>query len=1305
MGQGYSTLPVGPNAVEAAELTDLTFERGLGGARFWKTVRARDAQGVVIAKVCMKVDPNVSFKKYAKALRQEREAIKGVSNVLPYQYMHETNSFGLLVRPYIQSSLYDRISIRPFLENIEKKWIAFQLLCAVRDCHSRGVFHGDIKTENVLVTSWSWVYLCDFSSAIKPAYLPEDNPADFSYYFDTTARRTCYLAPERFLAAGQKPVQDEVVQWNMDIFSLGCVLAELFTESPTFTLSQLFNYRKGEYDPTASLLSKINDQHVRDLIGSMLKLNPEERWHAQDYLDEYKDKAFPLYFYQHLHVLMQEITDPRAGQKRASNAGISDDRINRLYDDFEMISASLGYSASNAEATSDGQLFPLQIDLPNVRHTAEANQENSGTFILLNVVTSSLRSAGWATTKMHACELFLAFGERLTDEARLDRILPYAMLLLDDPHEMVLVSALRTMTHLLAMVRVVSPINSLLFTQYVFPRLQTFIRGTAFKNNPIVRATFAACLTSLAETAIRFLDLMQALGAEDALPSNDKDDTYTATHAEIMEFVSAQTRLCLTDDSVSVRRAFLPFIPRLCIFFSSSRVISEVILVHLNTYLNDSPWELRRAFFRTVVGVAVYMGVAILEEFFLPLMLQALSDKQEFVIEQVLRSLATMAELGLFQREKSYVLIDIVARFLLHPNGWIKEAAAHFISASTTFMTAPETRIIVLPRVRPYLKYPIADFHEVELLDALTQPLQRGVFELAVEWARRDQAQREGSAFWKRVKPSTQTVTELVPKSLAKLAKTEEDNAWLNRLRSAGMQSNDEGKILVLGEYIYRIARGQKGPPESHPDENYDRVIPLSKQPLRVMTVQWDQDNSQTTTTASIREALEEAVSSGKTVSKEPTIPVHNYQGNSSNVHELLTKLSVDTQPLETTTFSPRVHPYSPPTTAPFKLKGQIIANLSENLSPITCLTISPDQTFFLTGSRDGSIKTWDTARLERNLSHRARSSFTLSSPITSLTFIPQTHVFACSTQAGEISLYKVNYTAPASSHEQGKYRKATHLSSYTFSQGEYAVSLQNHHPDGLMGITNQSRIVDLNLRTMTVSLSLLNPVTYGIPTSFLPSRKRDFILVATNLGVLSLWDLRFNILLKSWVVTPQAAIGDLRTVPSRKSGRRNWTAVAAGGEVVVFDVERGEVKEGFVPGGGMGGHGGYEGPRGSPGSTLRRLEDQILEIPERGRGVAMCFAPGEGRLVTAGPGGWVRGWDVDGKNTWGVSMDGEQREGSRVEGRNGGRVVTTEEQQGKKVSGDWWGLGGEEISMVEMLERPFECLLLVVGGRVVVVE
>ena len=41
--------------------------------------------------------------------------------------------------------------------------------------HGAGVCHGDITCENVLVTSWNWVFLADFAP-YKPTHLPADNP-------------------------------------------------------------------------------------------------------------------------------------------------------------------------------------------------------------------------------------------------------------------------------------------------------------------------------------------------------------------------------------------------------------------------------------------------------------------------------------------------------------------------------------------------------------------------------------------------------------------------------------------------------------------------------------------------------------------------------------------------------------------------------------------------------------------------------------------------------------------------------------------------------------------------------------------------------------------------------------------------------------------------------------------------------------------------------------------------------------------------------------------------------------------------
>lgn len=47
---------------------------------------------------------------------------------------------------------------------MEKKWIAFQLLIALKHIHHVNIAHGDLKIENILLTSYNWILLSDFAS-------------------------------------------------------------------------------------------------------------------------------------------------------------------------------------------------------------------------------------------------------------------------------------------------------------------------------------------------------------------------------------------------------------------------------------------------------------------------------------------------------------------------------------------------------------------------------------------------------------------------------------------------------------------------------------------------------------------------------------------------------------------------------------------------------------------------------------------------------------------------------------------------------------------------------------------------------------------------------------------------------------------------------------------------------------------------------------------------------------------------------------------------------------------------------------
>ena len=736
------------------------------------------------------------------------------------------------------------------------------------------IFHGDIKTENVLVTSWNWLYLSDFSSSFKPTFLPEDNPADFSFYFDTSGRRTCYLAPERFLVAGEEPGSRHV-NWAMDIFSAGCVIAELFLESPIFTLSQMYKYRKGEYSPKHSQLVKVEDPEIRELILHMIQLDPESRYSADEYLSFWKNKAFPEYFYSFLHQYMSLMTDPSSGRAQvdaeSGNRGESDDRIERIYLDFDKISYFLGDpSRPPKEGVScvtprlTGAMFPVQLDLPHYGHPAsksQASQNDDGVLIFLTLVVSNLRNTSKASARIKACDILLAFAERVSDEAKLDRILPYIMILLNDQADSVKIAAIRTLAQLLEIVHVVTPVNAYLFSEYIFPRLQPFVSSANFNPSPMVRAAYASCIASLAQSSLRFLDMIQALRSDSRLPALipagtepkwTEDATYynlyDVAKLDLLDYFEAHTKALLTDSDASVRRAFLSSVSSLCVFFGNHKT-NEVILSHLNTYLNDRDWILKCAFFEAVIGVATYVGSTSLEQYILPLMVQSMTEPEEFVVERVLRSLAAMADVGLFQRSTTWDLLHITVRFLVHPNTWIREAAVHFVVNSTKFLSVADKYSVLTPIIRPFLKVNIVGFTEAEILDALRRPLPRSVYDMAFVWA----SKVERGVFWKSTNRDglfsfggdsnisrNQRQTGL---SMNAQPKNEEDEQWLSRLRSLGMAPEDEFKLVSLREYIWRVS--VRNSRDSDVDmSSLNDVTPLTRYGVTPQTVFFDKNQN-----------------------------------------------------------------------------------------------------------------------------------------------------------------------------------------------------------------------------------------------------------------------------------------------------------------------------------------------------------------------------------------------------------------------------------------------------------------------------
>ncbi|KAI0037081.1 ARM repeat-containing protein [Vararia minispora EC-137] len=1424
MGNAQSGYPLIRNAGAldsfVAELgSDIVYEKRFGSARFLKTVRCRHKNGFLIVKIYIKPDPGINLRKYQRKLKIEREALVDIPNVYSYQTFVETEKAGYLVRQWVASNLYDRISTRPFLSPIEKKWVAFQLLTGLRDVRTRKVPHGDVKSENILVTSWNWVYLSDFASH-KPTYLPLDDPTDFSFYFDTSGRRTCYVAPERFYdAASAKDLKgdsendskrDAHVTEAMDVFSAGCVVAELFREgTPLFTLSQLFQYRKGEL-AVDGLLSSIDDAGIQELVKDMIALDPAARPTFEALLHRARGIVFPEVFYSFLHGYVSSVnelptrspfvpgpataitptvstgTTSSTATTKAATALVSqsidahhtaslpsdaDARMERIWADHESVESYLVEAAGEETVMDD--VFPIELNIPNrdskllrpMSSRRRAATEDGPALIILALVCANVRSCVQPSSKLRALDSFLALAVHLTDEAKLDRMVPYIVDLLHDDAASVRAAALRALIQVLMLVMVITPSNALIFPEYILPNIQGLVQDPEVS----VRSMYAQCVVPLATTAVRYLEMAQALKAhgtfklsEDAVEYDEAqllEVSYDAALQDLQATIQDHLTALLVDPSSVVRRAVLHDISALCIFLGRQPT-NDVLLSHMITYLNDRDWLLRYAFFDAIVDVATCAGGRSLEEYILPLMIQALSDVEETVVARVLAALTSLCELGLFQKMRIWELMSATLGFLYHPNIWIRQGAAAFIVAASKHLPASDVWCILYPSLRHFLRSDVMEIEDMSLLTAMKPSIARPVFDTAVQWAMK----AERTQFWRSHRRAV-SKTESPQSSVAALkratstaatkGKSEEDEAQLNKLRQLGMTSSEEAKLMAMRDYILKLAnatasfamrlriedeaellkttmdvelqklkvvpqtvflktrspetlsrsgigrtsstsrrsymdngrplvleipRVSRPPSVDHgstgaPFEDLRRRLSAfngsgtslaspAPRPPSLMSAQlsprppmgglntadlpaaFDRPNSPTesvfstansaaprplqrlqvgstdtkaapaigsskTNATGVLEATSRMKSddsperSGRTspVSAAGTVrgqrrssilPISTYDGQEPGINNLLEHMYLDSNREYQNDFGPRVHEgpvrrrnavrhsFTSRDGSLRRSEATLIAHLVAHVDAVTNIAVSPDHMFFVSSSDDKTVKIWDTARLERNVTSKPRHSYAQHhARVKCVCMLEALHCFASAAEDGSMHIVRVHVSVPTGG-ALPKYIKLQTVREYRLDRaGEYITCMAHFNTDSssnLVYTTTHSSVSILDLRTMRVLQTMEQPSHNGPITAMCLDRKRAWVVTGTAMGILTLWDIRFGLRLKSWK-TATASVGATARVyqcaahPTRGKGR--WVMVAIESKpmldessarlIEVWDIENSTLVETFT--------------------------------------------------------------------------------------------------------------------------------------------
>ena len=96
-----------------------------------------------------------------------------------------------------------------------------QLLCGLAHCHDRGVLHRDIKGSNLLVGNDGILRIADFG--LSKFYIPGQRMP-----LTTRVVTLWYRPPELLLGATEYDA-------SIDLWSAGCILAELFARKPIMT--------------------------------------------------------------------------------------------------------------------------------------------------------------------------------------------------------------------------------------------------------------------------------------------------------------------------------------------------------------------------------------------------------------------------------------------------------------------------------------------------------------------------------------------------------------------------------------------------------------------------------------------------------------------------------------------------------------------------------------------------------------------------------------------------------------------------------------------------------------------------------------------------------------------------------------------------------------------------------------------------------------------------------------------------------------------------------------------------------------
>ncbi|XP_006349867.1 CBL-interacting serine/threonine-protein kinase 1-like [Solanum tuberosum] len=196
-----------------------------------------------------------------------------------------------MVLEYVNGGeLFDRIASKGKLSETQGRKLFQQLIDGVSYCHDKGVFHRDLKLENVLIDGGRNIKISDFGLSALPQHLRDDG------LLHTTCGSPNYVAPEVLSNRGYNGA-------TSDTWSCGVILYVILTGFLPFDDRNLAVLYQKIFKGDAPI-PKWLSQGAKNLIKRILDPNPqtritmaeikEDEWFKQNYTPTNPDEEEDL---------------------------------------------------------------------------------------------------------------------------------------------------------------------------------------------------------------------------------------------------------------------------------------------------------------------------------------------------------------------------------------------------------------------------------------------------------------------------------------------------------------------------------------------------------------------------------------------------------------------------------------------------------------------------------------------------------------------------------------------------------------------------------------------------------------------------------------------------------------------------------------------------------------------------------------------------------------------------------------------------------------------------------------------------